>query len=100
MLICAQNTIHIISKNVKQNSVNFLIIPSFPDHTQKTLKKEMGYGLRRFLSVSEETVGIMKVICSKNQWLSLSFREHKDFNGNQELHMRIDLLGLWDHSSV
>lgn len=39
MLICAQNTIHIISKNVKQNSINIIIIPSFSDH-KKCFKKK------------------------------------------------------------
>lgn len=38
MLICAQNTIHIISKNVKQNSINFIILPSLPNH-KNALKK-------------------------------------------------------------
>lgn len=43
VLICAQNTIHIIRKNVKQIGVKFIIIPSFSDHTtytKKCLKKK------------------------------------------------------------
>lgn len=30
----------------------------------------------------------------------LGFREAKGFNNNQEMFMRTDLLGPWDHSSV
>lgn len=63
-------------------------------------QKEMFCKLRCFISVSQESVGIIKHIRGENEWLPLGFREEKGFNDNQKMRMRTDLLGLWDHLLV
>lgn len=57
---------------------------------------------RCFFYVSQETLGIRTDICEYPCPPS-GFREAKGFNNNQEMlisYLRIDLLGLWNHSSV
>lgn len=65
----------------------------------KNASERVVLGLRCFFYASQETLGTVIDIC---EYLCppLGFREAKGFNNNQEMLMRIDLLGLWDHSSA